>query len=192
MPSTAEHADKPSLWFRLVARYRIPISALFALPALLFIQPTRTSLLAGLPWIVIGEAFRIWASGHIHKRAEVTQTGPYALCRHPLYLGHAIITAGFVVASAQPWLILVAIPLFLLIFLPTMDKEEGWLTRDFGDEYRAYAERVPRFFPRWHAEALRGNFDWQLVRRHREWNNVLGLVALTAIFVVVSLWRGTW
>ncbi|MDX8407550.1 MAG: isoprenylcysteine carboxylmethyltransferase family protein, partial [Mariprofundaceae bacterium] len=68
---------------KLLLLARIPASALMALAILLFARPTTLSLLTGLLLIISGESLRIWASGHIHKMAEVTQTGPYAMCRHP-------------------------------------------------------------------------------------------------------------
>ena len=179
-------------WRSIVEQHRIMLSAVFVLFALVFAQPTRSSLLWGLPWIMLGEALRIWASGHIHKMAEVTRTGPYALCRHPLYLGHALITTGFLIASANAWLFLAGLAVFAMIFMPTMDREEQDLLRVFGDEYRRYMEQVPRFFPRLNAGGLgAGCFDWGLVSRHREWNNVLGLFGGLVGMALLGWLRGT-
>ncbi|PJA32172.1 MAG: nickel-cobalt-cadmium resistance protein nccn, partial [Zetaproteobacteria bacterium CG_4_9_14_3_um_filter_53_7] len=48
-------------------RARIPASILMALAIIIFAKPTQSSWLIGLGVIVLGEALRIWASGHIHK-----------------------------------------------------------------------------------------------------------------------------
>ncbi len=177
-------------WRRIVEQHRIKLSATFALVALYFAAPSWSSIAWGLPLIVLGEGIRIWASGHIQKMAEVTRTGPYSLCRQPLYLGHAFITAGFLLAAANGWLLIFGMIVFLLIFLPTMDREEGDLIRHFGDEYQRYMQKVPRFFPRISADIMRGSFDWSLVVRHREGNNVLGLIGGLVGMVLLGWLRG--
>ncbi|MFQ5582526.1 MAG: methyltransferase family protein [Mariprofundaceae bacterium] len=179
-------------WRKLVLEHRITLSITCAIPALYFIRPTADSMLYGLPFILLGEAVRIWASGHIHKMREVTQTGPYALCRHPLYVGHFLITLGFLVAGHNVWLLPAGIAVFLLIFMPTMQREETMLTGSFGDDYRQYATQVPRFIPQWSRHALGGSFDWSLVRQHREMNNIAGLAGGIALFIVLGLWWGSW
>jgi len=118
-----------------VIGHRIALSLVFILIALAFIHPNRVSILLGLPFIVLGEALRIWASGHIHKMREVTRTGPYALCRHPLYVGHFLITAGFLIAGDQPLVAIFGLLVFWLIFPRTMAREESELQKAFGPEY---------------------------------------------------------
>lgn len=193
MSSSDSFVQNAAPWKRIILNHRITVSAIFGIAALFFVRPSLQAVLCGLPLIILGEAVRLWASGHIHKMAEVTRTGPYALCRHPLYLGHFFITLGFLTAAGNLWLIPAGIVAFLLIFLPTMEREESFLTNQFGDEYSRYAAAVPRFLPyRWNPETTRGTFDWQLVKRHREWNNIYGLAAGLAAFVALGVWLGTW
>jgi len=186
-------SERPSAggWRSIVEQHRIKLSATFALVALYFAVPSWSSIAWGLPLIVLGEGIRIWASGHIQKMAEVTQTGPYSLCRHPLYLGHAFITAGFLLAAANIWLLIFGMIVFLLIFLPTMDREEGDLLQHFGEEYRRYMQKVPRFFPHLSTDIMGGNFDWSLVVRHREGNNILGLIGGVAGMIILGWLRGS-
>jgi len=192
MKPAADTGAPLSGWRKLVLEHRITLSIAFTVPALYFIRPTAESMLYGLPFIILGEAVRIWASGHIHKMREVTRTGPYAMCRHPLYLGHFLITLGFLLAAHNIWLLPAGIAVFLLIFMPTMQREESMLTETFGDNYRQYAAEVPRFFPRFHKKALSGHFDWHQVRQHREMNNVAGLVGGIALFAMLGMWWGSW
>lgn len=179
-------------WRRLVLEHRVLVTAVLVLPMAMMVRPSRVSLVAGLPLIVLGEALRLWASGHIHKMREVATTGPYALCRHPLYLGHFFITAGFVVAGNSPWVALLAVIGFWLIFQPTMEREEGMLRDQFGADYEAYMQTTPRFWPRWRPTALVGGHSWALVRQHREINNILGLAAGLGVLAGFGLWWGTW
>ncbi|MDQ6993845.1 MAG: isoprenylcysteine carboxylmethyltransferase family protein, partial [Mariprofundus sp.] len=84
---------------KIFLRARIPASILMGVALLYLARPTVQSWMIGLVVITLGEALRIWASGYIHKSAEVTSSGPYAMCRHPLYLGHFIIATGFCIAA---------------------------------------------------------------------------------------------
>jgi len=188
----AETCGLAAGWRKLVIEHRITLSLAFALAALIFIRPNRSSLFYGIPLIVLGEAIRIWASGHIHKMREVTRTGPYALCRHPLYTGHFLITCGFLLIGNQPAIAVAGLLVFWLIFLPTMQREERELQQVFGREYANYMQQVPRFIPRWHADAMQGGLDWKQVRNHREWNNILGLIAGVFVMAGLGLWYGSW
>lgn len=189
---SAPETQQAPWWKSMVLNHRITLSAAFGVLALVFAYPSREALLWGLPFIVLGEAIRIWASGHIHKMAKVTTTGPYALCRHPLYLGHAVITLGFLIGAGNLWLIPIGLAVFLLIFLPTMEREETHLTELFGDEYRHYMQAVPRFVPRWSSDSREGAFDWQLVKKHREANNIYGLIGGIVALALLGLLRGSW
>lgn len=81
------------------------------------------------------------------ERATALATGGiYRFTRNPMYAGMLIILAGvmFLLRSVSP---VVAIPLFVwLINVLQIAPEERTLLAKFGDEYRAYAARVPRWF----------------------------------------------
>lgn len=176
----------------LLLRARIPASVLMAIAILVLSRPSQQSWLLGNLVIMAGEALRIWASGHIHKMAEVTRTGPYALCRHPLYLGHLFIAAGFCIAgNSIPALIIILLS-FLVIYMPTWKNEEKNLSDKFGDTYREYMQSTPALLPRWHAAACSGSFSWQMVKSHREWNHVAGLLAGMVLMVGLGQWHGSW
>jgi len=184
--------NNPPAWQTMVLNHRIMVSAIMVLFIIGFIRPSRWSTLAGLPLILAGELLRLWASGHIHKMSEVTDTGPYALCRHPLYLGHFLIAAGFCVSGNAVWVAILALAGFWLIFHPTMQREEVMLVEKFGSIYEDYRRRIPGFWPLWNARVLQGGHSWQLVRQHREWNNVLGLILAVGLVAGIGLWRGSW
>ncbi|MFQ5355214.1 MAG: methyltransferase family protein [Mariprofundaceae bacterium] len=192
MSNYQQKQRKVPAWQRLVLEHRIIVSAVLVLLVIGFVRPSCWSISASLPLIALGEALRLWASGHIQKMKEVTNTGPYALCRHPLYLGHFLIAAGFCVAGNNIWVSLFVLPGFWIIFHPTMQKEELLLVEKFGMAYEDYRRESPQFWPRWSKLALRGGHDWKLVRQHREWNNVLGLLALLVLMAAIGLWRGSW
>jgi protein-S-isoprenylcysteine O-methyltransferase Ste14 len=72
-------------------------------------------------------------------------TGPYALVRHPSYLGYFLMFIGFlftaqIIVALAP---LAAIPGYVSV----VREEEEMLLMRFGDDYVEYAERIGRFIP---------------------------------------------
>ena len=84
---------------KYLARWRVPLGYLLGIVAFLLAAPTPASLALGAAVGSLGEALRIWAAGHLEKGREVTRTGPYALTRHPLYVGSGIMGVGFAIAA---------------------------------------------------------------------------------------------
>jgi protein-S-isoprenylcysteine O-methyltransferase Ste14 len=74
-------------------------------------------------------------------------TGPYAWSRNPMYLGHLLSLAGLALATGSP----VAVAGLLWQWRRLAERveiDEERLERLFGDEYRDYVGRVPRWVPR--------------------------------------------
>lgn len=89
-------------------------------------------------WRVLYEAQRA------HRLAT---TGAYARVRHPQYVGFVLIMLGFLLQ--WPTLVtLVMFPILVFMYARLATREEADMIVQFGDEYRAYARRTPRFFPK--------------------------------------------
>jgi protein-S-isoprenylcysteine O-methyltransferase Ste14 len=73
----------------------------------------------------------------------VVSTGVYAVVRHPLYLGWALM---YVVAMlfSQHWLVLILGSLGVLCMYALSMHEDGRLLESFGNDYRSYMASVPR------------------------------------------------
>lgn len=86
----------------------------------------------------------IGASGH----QKLVTSGPYHYVRHPLYVAFLLFFVGAgTVAGA--WIVSVAgTALFVLLMTARLRAEERFLLERFGEVYRDYAARTPRFFPR--------------------------------------------
>jgi protein-S-isoprenylcysteine O-methyltransferase Ste14 len=72
-------------------------------------------------------------------------TGPYGITRNPMYLGFTLLYAGVTLLVNTVWPVL-----FVPIILPMMQlgvihREEAYLERKFGDQYRAYRAQVRRW-----------------------------------------------
>lgn len=147
-------------------------------------RPTFLSICIGLPVVLIGEIIRTWSSGHIVKDNILTISGPYGLTRNPLYFGNFILGLGFVLMSGVFVFLFIFLPLFFFIYDATIAKEERFLAERYGDNFKMYQKRVPRFFPKIDRAALSsGSFDWHLVKKHREKNTWLAILAGTILFV---------
>ena len=77
--------------------------------------------------------------------AELIQTGPFALVRHPMYSGGLILGLGWAL-YVHAWLTLGYVVL-LFVFLDLKSRrEEGWLAERFP-MYAAYRQRVRKLIP---------------------------------------------
>lgn len=175
-------------WQQTARRIRVPLSFAFAAAYLWLAQPAWISIAAGCVLTLPGLWLRALASGHVHKATELATTGPYAYTRNPLYVGSLILAAGFAVAARSPWVVLLMLLMFVGVYLPVIRAEEEYLRRTFP-EFEEYARRVPRLLPRLGAETgAQGSFSWELYRRHREYNAVLGTAGMMAALATKILW----
>jgi len=111
---------------------------------------------AGVGLAFSGHVVRIWALtciGTISRTTKlqaerVVKEGPYALVRHPLYVGNWMIACGLFVVARDALLLVVGPVLVLMWYLKISGEEEAFLRERFGKEYEDYAREVPRLFPR--------------------------------------------
>ena len=114
-------------------------------------------------------------------------SGPYAYTRNPLYLGSALMGAGFAVAGGSWILALTCLVLFAAIYWPVIRREEDYLRREFGEVYDHYAQRVPLFLPRFRRPAGDEKFQWKHYRKNHEHEALVGYVAMM-IFLAFKVW----
>ena len=95
--------------------------------------------------------WRIWCALFIagNKNGELAMTGPYSMVRNPLYLGNFAGAVGFGFAVEQPYLAALFALAFALFYPSVVAKEEARLATIFGERYRDYCARVPRWVPDW-------------------------------------------
>jgi len=175
----------------LPSRLRVPLGWAAGIVVLVLARPTPLSLALGLPLAALGEALRLWASGHIEKTRELATGGPYARTRNPLYLGSLLMALGAAVAAASPWVAL-AVALYLLAFYPSVVREEAdFLAKKFGPDYGAWAGAVPLFLPRLTPAGPRASrFDWARVRANREWRTALAVPLIAVLLLARGLLAG--
>lgn len=169
------------------SRYRVAAGWALGVLVLVLARPGLRSILLGLPLVVLGEAARLWASGHIEKTLKLATGGPYAHSRNPLYVGSLLLALGVAVACASPWVVL-AVALYFLAFYPAVMREEAAFLRKKFPEYAGWEAAVPLFWPRLLPGGPReSRFDWARVRRNREWRTAAALPLLAALLYARSL-----
>ena len=130
------------------------VLALLIIPASELTWPATVGLGAGL--VAGGEALRLWAVRHIgvisrtrsDRLGPLVATGPFAVIRNPLYVGNLALWVGFTLSAGLLPLVAPVIILLGLEYHAIVRWEESLLAARRGDEYRTYARRVPRWFPR--------------------------------------------
>jgi protein-S-isoprenylcysteine O-methyltransferase Ste14 len=104
----------------------------------------------GLSLILLCIFGRTWCTLYIggHKKRELIMAGPYSLVRNPLYVFTFVGTAGLGLLAGSFVLAVAFLAFAVAVFTPVVRAEEGFLADAFGDEFRSYAARVARFWPR--------------------------------------------
>jgi protein-S-isoprenylcysteine O-methyltransferase Ste14 len=207
LPSQAAAPSPLIVLGRFLFKYRNLLFPVVVL-ALAFTAPWKTSPankdallysgLAGGFLILLGQILRMAVIGYvyiirggknkqIYAEALVT-TGFFAHSRNPLYLGNLISATGLLVLLGSLPQFLIGMGFFLLAYISIVRAEELYLTEKFGEEYRQYMQRVPRFWLRLSGlrASLQGmQFDWRKVLR-KEYSTTFGL-AIAALLIMT--WR---
>jgi protein-S-isoprenylcysteine O-methyltransferase Ste14 len=112
---------------------------------------TELSEMLGYALLVAAALWRIWCHFFIAgtKNGELAATGPYSTVRNPLYIGNFVGALGFGFAVEQPYLALTLAVAFAVFYPGVVAQEEARLAAIFGERYREYRARVPRWIPEW-------------------------------------------
>lgn len=184
-------------WQKVARRIRVPLGFVTAAVFLVEVAqnaPHPAAIAWSLALVLPGLALRAAASGTVKKNRELTVTGPYAYTRNPLYLGSALIAAGFALALLSWPVALLVLSGFAAIYIPVIASEERFLRATFAG-FEDYCRRVPRFIPRCTAARFTGEadaapgsagvtgdtaggFSFALYLKHREYNAAIGAALL--------------
>ena len=78
--------------------------------------------------------------------SALVQAGVFSRSRNPIYLSMVLLMLGLGIATARPWLILLAPALLFYLQERVIKREEAYLAARFGAEYSAYRQKVRRWF----------------------------------------------
>ena len=178
---------------KILGYIRLAVVYLFVAGLILVARPTTATLFTGIVLILLGEALRLWAAGHLHKSVLLCTSGPYAHTQNPLYLGRLFILTGIAIAARhETYFNLVALAasyaIFFLYYLPRKLRVEGErLARRHGQAFETYRRSVPLFFPTLRPfSGERAAWSLRQMARNQEPFVLAGL--LFAIAVLVWSW----
>ena len=155
--NTTDHADvvvMPPLLF---------LGALAAGAFLSFVVPigptpgsaNALALTVGITFVLIGFAivalsarnFRLAGTSVVpgETATALVATGPYRFTRNPIYIGFLLAYFGFAIMLTSMWALLLLVPVLAILQRGVVLREEEYLERQFGETYRKYKARVPRW-----------------------------------------------
>ncbi len=114
----------------------------------LFSLKQRLSYVIGI--FVIGSLIGSWAfvtfglKNVIGMEDGLITDGPYRYTRNPQYIGDSLSIIGYIVLTNSGMVLIIGV-LGVILNLLAPYTEEPWLEERYGERYREYKRRVPRF-----------------------------------------------
>ena len=89
--------------------------------------------------------------GGVNKRVyadTLVNTGIFAHCRNPLYVGNACTLLGLFLIHNNPYAYAIGGVFFVVTYIAVVAAEEQYLANKFGDQFAGYCRTTPRWLPR--------------------------------------------
>jgi protein-S-isoprenylcysteine O-methyltransferase Ste14 len=96
------------------------------------------------PFILLARHGRIRKGQSYLQTSALVDRGLYTIIRHPQYLGYMLLAAGFALLSQHAVVLPLATLASVCFYLQAV-QEERFCLAQFGEPYRRYLRRVPRF-----------------------------------------------
>ena len=107
-----------------------------------------SNVLLVIGFILLSSSWRILYRAQ--KTKCLAESGPYQYVRHPQYVAFTMIMLGFLLQwPTLPTLVM--FPILVWTYARLSLREEAAVEKEFGEDFRKYAVRTPRFFPRPHS-----------------------------------------
>ncbi len=105
--------------------------------------------LGGLVLVGIATVGRLWCSVYIsgYKDSQLIMSGPYSMCRNPLYFFSLLGFAGIGFATETFTFGIVLSLIVLIAYPPVIKREEALLRATFGAAFDDYRARTPALIP---------------------------------------------
>lgn len=71
--------------------------------------------------------------------------GIFGWLRNPMYVGGTLFLAGLAILLASDWMLVMTVVLAVVLHFGVVRREERYLELKFGNAYRQYRDKVPRY-----------------------------------------------
>lgn len=147
---------------------------------------------ASLALVTLACLGRIWCSAFIagHKDQRLITTGPYSLCRHPLYALSWIGGVGLGLATRSVTLTLITALTLALLYARAARAEDAELSRMYGAKFETYARATPSWWPSRKSYRLPDSIDVRPIIFRKAFLDAGSFVVLYLAFETVHRLRG--
>ncbi|MBE2182351.1 MAG: isoprenylcysteine carboxylmethyltransferase family protein [Anaerolineae bacterium] len=102
------------------------------------------SLIPG-PWALLNMMRAGTHPEPTHPTTALVTNGPFRFSRNPIYLTFTLFFLGFALITLNLWLIAILPVVLIVLIKGVIEREECYLERKFGEDYRVYKGRVRRW-----------------------------------------------
>jgi len=102
-------------------------------------------LCVGIYFIFAGIS-KIYLKLMFNQRIDLVTDGVYGVVRHPIYFGDLMWPIGLSITFGAICSLMLT-PIWIAIYLYTIDIEEKWLVKEYGEKYLRYRKRVKKLIP---------------------------------------------
>jgi protein-S-isoprenylcysteine O-methyltransferase Ste14 len=145
----------PPLIYAAAVLFGLLLGWLFPAYVLTVLFYGATRVVVGLVLIGVGAALAF--AGDRTFRAIGTNTPPwkptlqlatagvYRYLRNPMYVGMTLMVGGLAIALASDWMLVLLVAAVFVVHYGVVLREERYLEAKFGERYRQFKARVPRY-----------------------------------------------
>jgi protein-S-isoprenylcysteine O-methyltransferase Ste14 len=182
-----ESASTPRLRATFAIYIGLIAATAFVGPRTLAAGPYYACNVLGFVLVTLACLGRVWCSVYIagHKDEMLVTSGPYSLCRHPLYALSVLGALGLGLTS-KSWLLGVAVTLLITaLVVYAASCEEQFLADAFPEEFKAYVASTPN--PWWPRLANATTPEHLDVRPAVFWKAFLDAGSFFLLYLLVAL-----
>jgi len=166
--------------------HRGNLRMLLVILTVLFMRYDAKYFNIGVGIFCIGLIIHFISKGYLYRNLELAVNGPYSFVRHPFYFANLLMDTGIIFMSGYPIFFFIYLALYFIAYHKVILGEEAELIRRYGDVYKDYTRRVPRYLPgvKPYVDNWQSGFKMENILREREISRIVRLLSYPISFLV--------